>query len=254
MDGWCHAAKRESTAPCCCSGLWSVWGQVCMQPAVSYVVLLASRTLPYTNCSLTSFSYLQKCSRQVLDKTHRRGQTTQRKQSRRVKTAGREVWWACKALCPLPQSVCSAYEELSSGQLVEGVRGSVLILGAWVCMKRALPDVLPSLLWSSDWGGLLARAWLIKQTMAKSCVRVDLGPHQVTRCRYTLSLRLVHSLCMGCSLQWRRGGALGIACSFPSWCFPGDGTFLCCPLCDFCELEMTYATAVCLPKSVYSDF
>lgn len=48
----------------------------------------------------------------------------------------------------------------------------------------------------------------------------------------------------------QRGGAVGVECSFPSWCFSGDGTSLFLAFWDFCGLEMTYVTAVCLPKSI----
>lgn len=42
----------------------------------------------------------------------------------------------------------------------------------------------------------------------------------------------------------------GIKCFSPSSCFPGDSTFLCYSLWDFCELEVIYATVVCFPRSV----
>lgn len=45
----------------------------------------------------------------------------------------------------------------------------------------------------------------------------------------------------------QRGGAVGTKCSFLSWCFPGDSSFLCCPLWDFCELRVTCAAWFGLP-------
>lgn len=57
-----------------------------MQPAVFSVVLLTSRITSYTNGSqsLTSCSYLQKRSGQVLGKAGGKGQMAQRKQNRCV--------------------------------------------------------------------------------------------------------------------------------------------------------------------------
>lgn len=145
MRGWCHAAKRNSTAPRCCSGLWSVWGEAPMQPAVFSVVLLTSRITSYTNGSqsLTSCSYLQKCGGQVLGKAEGKGQTAQRKQNRCMpsvplseQSEGSGGHAKPYILCLKVSAPCLQRTELWAAD--GGVGGSVLILGAW-----GMHDLLP---------------------------------------------------------------------------------------------------------------
>lgn len=133
--------QRGSTAPHYCSGSWPV------QPAVSFVDLLASGTAPYTNSSqsLTSCRYLQ-----VLGKVDGKGQTAQRNQNRcrpavspseQVERSDGHV----KPPCLQVSALCLQRTELWEA----GGWGEMVAYSFWD---------FPVLLWSSDWGGLLARA------------------------------------------------------------------------------------------------